>query len=360
MTFQLTMYPATDGDCLLVRWGDDNAHKHIIVDLGRGPTWDKVRPIFEPLEGVELFTITHIDSDHIAGAVPMIREKEPAFDPRRVWFNSRQQLQQATHRDKLEPFSPVEGEKLSRGISKFKWPRNSTFESRIVSTDSPEAHGWMDIADGLRLLLLSPDDASLSALLPTWEEELKKANVRPYDPDTDEDEAEGVFELLGGFPDVPALANSKYERDPSAANGSSIAFVVELNGKRLMLTGDSHSEVLEKRLKPYADAEGGRFRVDLLKVSHHGSRRNTSPSFFKMIDCCRFAFSTDGSRQHGHPHPETIARILANDPDRPKTLYFNYEGPHAKVWKNPLLSKQWKYDAVFPRAGEGGTLEIEI
>jgi beta-lactamase superfamily II metal-dependent hydrolase len=360
MTFRLTMYPATDGDCLLLRWGDDQSPKHIIVDLGRAGTWNAVRPTFTAIKGIELFVITHVDSDHIAGAVPMVREPSPPFDPLRVWFNSKQQLEQATHRDQFEPFSPVEGEKLSQGISRYRWPRNSNFKSRIVSTDSPEAQGWMDIADGLRLLLLSPDDASLASLLPVWDDALRKANVRPFDPDEEEVEVNGVFEPFGGIPDVPALANAAYERDPSKSNGSSIAFVVEFNDKRVMLTGDSHSEVLEKRLRPFADAEGGRFRVDLVKVSHHGSHNNTSRSFFKMVDCRRFAFSTDGSRRHGHPHPETVARILANDPDGDKTLYFNYEGPHAKVWKNPLLATKWNYKVVVPAVSQEGTLSIDI
>jgi hypothetical protein len=34
-----------------------------------------------------------------------------------------------------------------------------------------------------------------------------------------------------------------------------------------------------------------------------------------LIDCTRFAFSTNGDR-HSHPDAETIARILVNDPDR--------------------------------------------
>jgi hypothetical protein len=354
------MYPATDGDCLLVRWGDQEASCHIIVDLGRGATWKAVKPIFGALKNIELFTISHIDSDHVAGAVSMVREAKAPFNPIRVWFNARQQHERAELRSKIEPFSPAEGEKLSRGIQKFKWSRNGMFESKVVSTDSSEAEGWIDIANGLRLLLLSPDDSGLAALLATWDQELKKAGLRPFDPDVDEFDDNDKFEPLAGSPDVVSLAKTAFTPDPSPSNRSSIAFVVEWNSKRLMLTGDSHSEVLEKRLKPFADAEGGRFKVDLVKVAHHGSHGNTSADFFKMIDCQRFAFSTDGSRRHGHPHPETIARILVNDPDRMKTLYFNYDGPHSKAWKNQLLSNKWKYETVFPNPPTVGTLSIDV
>lgn len=215
--------------------------------------------------------------------------------------------------------------------------------------------GW-----GLKLLLLSPDDESLAKMFPVWEAALEEAGLRPFDPDSDVDEGDKVFEVFGTVPDVEQLAAVPFEADDKAANVTSIAFVVEFDGKRVMLTADANSEVIERRLRPFAEAEGGCFKVDLLKVSHHGSRKNTSPNFFKMIDCQRFAFSTDGSRSHGHPHPETVARILANDPERQKSLYFNYLGPHAKAWKNGLLEAKWKYRAVFPDVAEQGTLEIAL
>ncbi|MEV4610725.1 hypothetical protein MRBLMR1_005862 [Neorhizobium sp. LMR1-1-1.1] len=357
---KLTMYPATDGDCLVLTWGEGKELSNAIVDLGRGPTWRAVRQVISDLENIELLTISHVDSDHIAGAVQMVREKTPPFQPRRVWFNALQQLERAMDRGRFEPFSPVEGEKLSKGISDFKWPRNAEFESRVVSTDSPEASGWMELGGGMKLLLLSPDDRSLAKMYPIWEAALEDAGLRTFDPDDEVDDGGLAFEVFGTLPDVEELASVPFEPDDKEANVTSIAFVVEFCGKRVMLTADANSEVIEQRLRPFAEAEGGRFKVDLLKVSHHGSRKNTSPNFFKMIDCQRFAFSTDGSRSHGHPHPETVARILVNDPERQKSLYFNYLGPHAKAWRNGLLEAKWKYQAVFPDAAEPGTLEIEL
>jgi beta-lactamase superfamily II metal-dependent hydrolase len=359
--FKLTMYPATDGDCLLLTWGDQQKTSNAIIDLGRGATWRAVKSSFATLNNIELFTITHVDSDHVAGAAAMALEEQPPFAPRRVWFNALQQLERAMNRSKFEPFSAKEGEKLSRAIADFHWPRNVEFESRVVSTNSPEADGWMDFGGGLRLLLLSPDDKSLAEMIPKWELELAKANIRPFDPDVEDDAEDGpAFEEFGGVPDVEALARVPFVADDSESNGTSVAFVAEFNGKRVMLTGDSSSEVIERRLRPFADAEGGRFRVDLLKVAHHGSRNNSSANFYKMLNCQRFAFSTDGSRRHGHPHHETIARILFNDPDREKTLYFNYDGPHSKVWKNDLLKGQWNYRTEFPDAANNGTIAITV
>ena len=99
--------------------------------------------------------------------------------------------------------------------------------------------------------------------------------------------------------------------------------------------------MLETALKPLADAEGGKLRIDLMKISHHGSKANTSKTFPELIDCTRFAVSTNGSGRHSHPNAESIARFLAADKDRLKTLYFNYRQPSTDSWDSASLKASW-------------------
>ena len=361
MVFKMTMHPALDGDCIQLSWGETDALHHLFVDLGRGKTWKSVRPTLTDLGQIELFVMSHVDADHIAGALPMVREDAPPFTPKRLWYNARTQLEDAVHRlRQVEPFGARQGEKLSRGIAKFQWPQNQEFASGIVSTNSPEAGEPIALPGGLTLRLLSPGDKELADLLPVWDKELERAGIRTFDPDVDEDPLDDIFEPLSGAPDVDALAAVPYKRDDAEANGASIAFVAEFEGKRALLAADAHSEVLEAALQPLADAEGGTYRLDLLKVCHHGSKANTSPEFFRLIDCTRFAFSTNGTRKHKHPDAETIARLLKADPDRNKVIYFNYDQPSARKWKSRLLSSLWSYQAVFPTPDEDGRLSIDI
>jgi hypothetical protein len=213
----------------------------------------------------------------------------------------------------------------------------------------------------LSLRLLSPRDSDLAALLPAWDRELAHARLRLADPDEEEPAPiSAVFESLGGQPDVLSLAATLYDRDNAKANGSAIAFLAEFDGKRVLLAADAHSEVLETALTSLAQSEGGTCRIDVAKVSHHGSRSNTSPAFAKLIDCQRFAFSTDGSREHKHPHPETMARLLAADPDRDKTFYFNYRQPQTELWDSGHLQRKWRYTCVFPSTDANGALTIQI
>lgn len=356
---QLTLHPALDGDCLVLSWGD-GASRNLVVDLGRGATYKSVRTQLRALNSIDLFVMTHVDADHIAGAVPMVRENTAPFVPKRVWYNSRPQLEAAKDRQPIhEPFGARQGEKLARGIVNFQWPWNAEFASEIVSTDSPEAKKPIDLGSGLTVRLLSPTDEALVSMLPVWDAELRKAHIRTFDPDVEDDPLAPHFEPFGGAPNVSALAAVPFKGDDTEPNATSIAFIAEYSGKRVLLTGDAHSEILEATIQPLAAAEGGRLRIDLMKVGHHGSKANTSKKLLQLLDCTRFAFSANGDR-HAHPDAETIARILVNDPNRPKTLYFNYSTPMTEQWDSKLLRAKWNYETVYPAAASNGTLAIAI
>ncbi|MBY5841303.1 hypothetical protein J3P71_20885 [Rhizobium leguminosarum] len=362
MPFTLTMYPALDGDCLLIQWGSLPDLHHMIVDLGRSATWETIGNAVSGLANLELLAITHVDADHISGCIPMIKLPAAPFHPNRVWFNAHPQLIKARNRfSSSERLGARQGEKLSRGIANFDWPQNADFASGVVSTDSPEAQSEILLPGGAKLRLLSPNDEKLAALLPHWERELQRAKIRPFDPDEGLHPLSDVFERFSGGPDVRRLAGVRYVPDAAEANGSSIAFILEYEGKRLLLCGDAHSETLEAALRPLAEANGGQYRIDLMKVSHHGSRGNTSPSLLKMIDCDRYAISTNGSREHCHPHEELIARIVSQPDNRKaKTIYCNYRQAYTTSWQNRALSARWNYEVVFPDVAENGMLMMDI
>ena len=121
---------------------------------------------------------------------------------------------------------------------------------------------------------------------------------------------------------------------------------------------DAHPDVLEEALRALGASENVPYKIDCYKVSHHGSKNNTSPGLLKIIDCQRFAFSTSG-KVHDHPDPETIARILKNDPNRSKELIFNFNQERTKIWDNPVLKKKYNYTCLFPANGTSG-IEFEL
>lgn len=360
--FRLVMHPASEGDALTLSWGEEGKLFHALIDLGRTGDYKTIRPILKETGQFELFTISHIDADHIAGAMPLVKESSAPFQPRDVWFNAWHHLKNAATRleraEELESLSAKQGEKLSAGIVRFRWPWNGAFGSNgIVSIDSPKGQGPIDLAGNLKVILVSPGDEELAALEPVWMKELERANLRPLDPDEEPDTTPDELEVLSSV-NVEALARKPFVEDTAEPNGSSIAFLAEFGGRRVLLGADAHPGVIERRLRKLGYNETNRLRVDLFKLCHHGSKANTSPSLLKIIDCVNFAISTDGTK-HNHPDGETIARILVNDPSRHKTLYFNTHQKHATVWDGQALKDKYNYACELPPDGEPG-LTIDI
>lgn len=357
--FTLTMHPASDGDCLQLSWGMPNDLHHALIDLGRSKNYKALAPRLKELANVELLVISHIDADHIEGAMPMVKASRPPFTPTDVWYNGYHHLEAAVKRRAIgmHPLSVIQAEKLSEGIHKFGWPWNAAFApSRIVSVDSPLAAPIV-LPGGLKITLLSPGDGELAALEPDWASELEDAHLRPFDPDLpDQGTVPGVHAL--SVLNVEALASEPFKPDCTTPNGSSIAFLAEYEDRSVLLGADAFPTVLERSLAQLRYSKNRKLKVDLFKVSHHGSKANTSPALLEMLDCTRFAISTDGSR-HGHPDTQSIARILKNDPRRAKELFFNTAQPKTDVWKNATLQNEYKYNCIFPDDTEFG-LTINI
>ena len=173
--------------------------------------------------------------------------------------------------------------------------------------------------------------------------------------DEDEEEAEEDEEELGAVdvPDVEALADSEFTDDKSEANGSSIAFLAEFDGKRVLFAADAHVGRLLDALDRVSPQ--GRLALDLFKISHHGSRSTTSRQLIEKVDCPRFIFSTKGSI-FKHPHAEAVARVIKAGGDRPE-IAFNYSSPVNAVWD--LIKDLHGYTTRYPVPGSEG-IEIEL
>jgi len=356
--FFLTMHQASEGDCLVLAWGDPADPHHAVIDLGRGADYRALRPWLAQASRIELFTMSHIDADHIAGAMPMVRESTAPFAPADVWFNGYAHLAAAKARwNPLEALSVPQGDKLEEGINRFGWPWNAAFAGGRVSVDNRQALVPLTLPGGLKICLLSPGDQELATLEKIWNKWLRKTRLRTADED-EETSTPPALEVLS-VPDVNTLAKAPFKEDDAAPNGSSIAFLAEFDGRCVLLGADAFPSRVAASLRTLGYSPERRLKLDLLKLSHHGSKGNTSPELLALIDCTRFAISTNGT-QHSHPDPETIARILAADPGRPKQLLFNTRQPNAEIWENIALMTRWNYVCIFPDPPAHAGLEVEI
>lgn len=354
--FRVEMLPAYEGDSLWVEYGDAAAPRHLIIDAGRKETYRRLVDRVVALDkAVELFVMTHIDDDHIFGAVPLFADRRLHRNVfKDVWYNGYTHLDPSiAHRPQADVLGPENGEIFAALLLKGGHPWNEALDggATIVVPDTGTLP-CLRLADDMTLTLLSPTWGCLLALKGFWERELDQfkpgdaeaalemfSDRRPLQPD-----------VLGDFLDVEELLERPYSSDTREANGSSIAFLAEHDGRAVLFTGDAHPPVLEQSIIRLLRERGQTtLSLDALKISHHGSKNNTSTKLLEMLDCRRFLISTNGSR-HGHPDQESIARIVHRNRERaePTELYFNYHTNQNRVWDNDELKDDWNYQTHYP------------
>jgi hypothetical protein len=146
-------------------------------------------------------------------------------------------------------------------------------------------------------------------------------------------------------------AKEKFKPDTAEANGSSIAFLAEYDGRSALLTGDAHANVLEGSIRTLLRNRGeDKLTVDAFKLPHHGSKYNLSPKLLRLIDTHRFLISTDGTSNSRHPDRVALARIVTTVPGA--RLEFNYATPYSTPWDGNSLKSTYKYTVVFPGPAE--------
>lgn len=101
---------------------------------------------------------------------------------------------------------------------------------------------------------------------------------------------------------------------PSNLNNQSVVLLLAYNHTRFLLAGDAE-RIQEREL---VDQYGDFLQADFLKVGHHGSRTSTHSRFLDYVSPSIAALSLSFRNRYGHPHPETVTRLLEQESE----LYF--------------------------------------
>lgn len=346
--FDVTMMPASEGDALLIRYGDPAAPRSVLIDAGRKATYRHIlKQIPEEDRHLELFVISHVDRDHIEGAISILGEEDNGFSFDDIWFNGYEHL---VWDDEIEQFGAEQGEDLTGHIKRRGLPWNRAFGGGPVRLDG-DAPAVRTLPGGLTITLLSPDSGKLAKLAPKWRAECARAGIVPggeiaEDAPSEDPEWESGLEMFGGS--LLDLAQAATAVDTAAPNGSSIAFLAEYEGKRVLFGADAHPGLLARSLgllgQPLPIA------CDLVKVPHHGSQANSTIALFEHVESDHYFVSTNGT-YFEHPDPAAIARIVTRPGAAVRTIYFNYAQDHTRVWDEDEASKaQYGYRCVFPGA----------
>jgi hypothetical protein len=82
------MLPRSTATRCSSRGGTKKAPHRMLIDAGLGSAFPEVKSKLESFDGdVDLFVVTHVDTDHIGGAVKLLRDTTLVRALRQVWFN---------------------------------------------------------------------------------------------------------------------------------------------------------------------------------------------------------------------------------------------------------------------------------
>ncbi len=319
--------PASYGDALLVTCTGPSGDWRMLVDTGPDECWPMLKkrlagiPVnAEGRRHIDLAVISHIDHDHIGAAQGLFNDRSLNLSYGDVWFNA-------------PPRPPMsrgvaEGHSLATllGAEHTPLPWNRAWRGKNVVTTEEQPFVELPTEPGApRLTLLSPTPATLATLFKVWAKELARLRLPDQPPPV------GASREAGP-PDVEALAERASALDHAPANGSSIALLVEHAGASVLLAADAYAPVLVEALEALAARRGVTlpWKVDVFKLSHHGSRANVTTDLIRTVQATHYVVSTNGAI-FGHPNDEAIARVVKHG-GTAATLWFNHANERSARW----------------------------
>jgi hypothetical protein len=374
---------AKKGDCLLLHYGTEEEPGLMLIDGGPGGVWNEylktrltqLRPRGEGDRlRISLLMVSHIDDDHINGLIQLtnflmgqLGSEDLLVDVDRVWHNSFDDLfgdiesgiaeapgevtESSVERlastsgmsdaGALVLLSVGQGRALRDNATALAWNVNRPFQGLVKGG---EADSVVTLPDGPKLMVIGPTEEQLDRFHEAWDVELQKGKT--------------------------VLETAAY-LDESVYNLASIVALVEVEGRKILLTGDARGDhIIDGAYGAGLFGEGGQCRLDVLKVPHHGSSGNVTVAFFAKFPADNYIISGDGS--HGNPRVDTFRMLFeAREDTNPFTIYLTYDpsryrahrarggGPPAPYPVAELLALFARekgagrvFDVVFPAPGE--------
>lgn len=392
----IKMFPAQNGDCFLISLGTTNKY-HVLIDCGYTDTYkkylrDALVEISENKESINLFVISHIDQDHIQGAISFLQDnnENQLIEIDEIWHNSYRHLQFKKKkirniseyekqvlikeirlgnsfllRNKKkgishEDISALQGSTLASLIYEGGYAWNSSFDGEAVNYD----YKSLIKKAGFTIHLLSPDTNKLENLSQLWIKQLEKNKLNfALSDELIFDDAFEFFLLKQKEKRITSKDITRYsaeknklshsiediaknpcdETDNSITNGSSISFVLEYENRRILFLADSHPEIIINNLLKLD------FNFyDAVKVAHHGSKKNTNSKLVKLINSNIFLISTNGDDRYSHPDIQSLSKLIYYQKDHQKKFIFNYVTKISELMKNKDWKEKYNYEILVP------------
>ena len=151
------------------------------------------------------------------------------------------------------------------------------------------------------------------------------------------------FDLRGweGIPDFKGV---------TVPNIASMMFMVEEDGKRLLLTGDCQQDFILAGLDRTGFLNDGHLHLDVLKVQHHGSEHNMDADFAGKVSADNYVFCGNG--EHENPDLRVIKIIFDSRANDAPAKKFHFWFSTTSEMQTPGTQKRVHFQAVERKAKE--------
>jgi beta-lactamase superfamily II metal-dependent hydrolase len=330
---KIKILQANNGDCFI--FNVEELGLCFIVDCGYKITYNQ--QIRKNINKADFLIVTHYDQDHILGALPLLQDIPEKFQLSKIYANTPEVI-----------------------LSRLSWGPISI--GQAISLDSLANESGVPISQLIKgeSLKLS-DECSLKVLSPR-EEDLEQYKM---DIINHIEQSCGEATQISSGKFTPATVDDLFKTKDSVpsiscdlSNATSIAFILTYRNKNLLFLGDSHPDIIADTLEELGYSPAKKLRLEYVKLSHHGSKKNISKRLLSIISCSNFIVSTNGgSSKSRHPNPETLAKV-AKLVDRNEndtiTFLFNYSVNKIENKNGIMMSDldKTKYKVVFLETNE--------
>jgi beta-lactamase superfamily II metal-dependent hydrolase len=356
---EIKIYKVKCGDCFYIRYISDKKVINIFIDAGYAGTYKKtfrndVKDIIKNGEKIDLFVITHIDQDHIKGMTPFI--KEFGIDIiEELWFNHPEKFEVRESNTEINV-------SVKQGINLRDY-----FQSRGRNITKVMAMNEFTLFESIKFQILSPNQKALNKFQNDWEaeerQEIEKKQKRQIEIDvssTSNDYNKSVDELI----------STPFNEDDDSYNGSSIAFLLSVGKFQALFCADAHPSIIYESLERLRYTKTNPLKIDFLKVSHHGSKKNLSNELLSVLNCQNFVFSANGINRDNLPNKETLARIvkdISRNQEERLYLYFNDDNQTLQNIRTLEEEKLYNFECKYAQSNtnhlkisyDGNVLQIE-
>lgn len=321
---KLRMLPAMDGDFIWISYGKDSFY-HILIDGGPelcSSAYEEVlNEIYDSGESIQALILSHIDNDHIMGALGGIVQTDKKVLQQilhNIYFNTRRGI---AAREQVPVGNPdwesnivvhkrQKGYSVGAAISLIQVLEEKGLTNRLHEYIIAGDELWLE--GGAMLKVISPGAAELQELAKKWKH-VEEQHPIGYGSRTDWRSV-----------NLKDLQNAETACDTSVTNRSSIAVLFEYNDVRIPLLADAVSSVCLSGLKMHGITEP--YHVSAFKLPHHGSSGNTTDELLRILPTDNYLLSTNGARQRA-PSKAAIARLLKSEhtAGMPIQLLCNYD-----------------------------------